>query len=138
MDMLASDAAADIWQNNLHRNIIIFIKTIDEVYAQSQSRSIRKSPSVLIYRFFIVSIKLMMLLSVKQFTHLSRLSPHKIRQIPEARRGRMRVHHAIAIVAVVLIGFGLKLTFFSAPPAEAVPVEGMRMDIFQMHQNIRN
>jgi len=50
----------------------------------------------------------------------------------------MRVHHAIAIVAVVLIGFGLKLTFFSAPPAEAVPVEGMRMDIFQMHQNIRD
>jgi hypothetical protein len=50
----------------------------------------------------------------------------------------MRVHHAIAIVAVVLIGFGLKLTFFSAPPAEAVPVEGMRVDISQMHQNIRN
>jgi hypothetical protein len=47
----------------------------------------------------------------------------------------MRVHHAIAIVAIVLIGFGLKLTFFSAPPAEAVPV---RMDISQMHQNIRN
>src|SRR5215475_10616602 len=40
MDMLASDAAADIWQNNLRCNIIIFIKTIKEVYAQSQSRSI--------------------------------------------------------------------------------------------------
>ena len=50
----------------------------------------------------------------------------------------MRVHHAIAIVAILLIGFGLKLIFFSARPAEAVPVEGMRMDIFQMHQNIRN
>jgi hypothetical protein len=50
----------------------------------------------------------------------------------------MRVHHAIAIVAVILIGFGLKLTFFSAPRAEAVPVEGVRMDVFQTHQNIRN
>src|SRR5262245_16381209 len=43
MDILASDAPADIWQNNLQCNIIIFIETINEVYAQSQSRSIRKS-----------------------------------------------------------------------------------------------
>ena len=50
----------------------------------------------------------------------------------------MRAHHAIAIVAVVLIGFGLKQTLFSAPPAEAVPVEVVRMDISKMHQNIRN
>jgi hypothetical protein len=52
----------------------------------------------------------------------------------------MRAHHAIAIVAVLLIGFGLKLTFFSAPPAEAVvpPVESVRMDVFQMQQNIKN
>jgi hypothetical protein len=41
---------------------------------------------------------------------------------------------------LLLIGFGLKLTFFSAPPAEAVapPVETVRMDISQMHQNIKN
>jgi hypothetical protein len=52
----------------------------------------------------------------------------------------MRAHHAIAIVAILLIGFGLKLTFFSAPPAEAVvpPVEIVRMDVFQMQQNIKN
>ena len=31
----------------------------------------------------------------------------------------MRAHHAIAIVAVILVGFGLKLIFFSAPIAEA-------------------
>ena len=79
-----------------------------------------------------------MALSVRWFTHRPRLSLHKIRQIPGARRGRMRVHHAIAIVAVVLIVFGLKLTFFSAQPAEAIPVEGMRIHISQMRQNIRN
>jgi hypothetical protein len=52
----------------------------------------------------------------------------------------MRTRHAIVIVALVLIGFGLKLTFFSAPPAEAdvPPVEIVRMDVFQMQQNIKN
>ena len=52
----------------------------------------------------------------------------------------MRVHHGTAIVAILLIGFGLKLTFFSAPPAgaDAPPVETVRMDISQMHQNIKN
>jgi hypothetical protein len=52
----------------------------------------------------------------------------------------MRVHHGIAIVAILLIGFGLKLTFFSAPRAEAdaPSVETVRMDISQMHQNIKN
>ena len=52
----------------------------------------------------------------------------------------MRVHHAVAIVAVMLIGFGLKLTFFSAPPAEAVvpPVGIVGMDIFQMEQGMKN
>ena len=51
----------------------------------------------------------------------------------------MRAHHAIAIVAILVIGFGLKLTFFSSPPAEAArPVESVRMDISQMHQNIKN
>ena len=52
----------------------------------------------------------------------------------------MRAHHAIAIVAILLIGFGLKLTFFSPPPAEAVvpQVEIVRMDVFQMQQNAKN
>jgi len=51
----------------------------------------------------------------------------------------MRVHHAIAIFAIVLIGFALKLTFFSAPPAEADArsVESLRMDVSQLHQNIK-
>jgi hypothetical protein len=48
------------------------------------------------------------------------------------RKDLMRAHHAIAIVAIILIGFGLKLTFFSAPPAEADArsVESVRMDPF--------
>jgi hypothetical protein len=50
----------------------------------------------------------------------------------------MRARHAIVVVALVLIGVGLKLTFFSAPPAEAdvPPVE--IMDVFQMQQTIKN
>ena len=31
----------------------------------------------------------------------------------------MHAHHAIAVVAAILIGFGIKLVFFSAPAAEA-------------------
>ena len=48
----------------------------------------------------------------------------------------MRAHHAIVVVAIVLIGFGLKLTFFSAPPAEADVLESI--EVFQMNQNIEN
>ena len=49
----------------------------------------------------------------------------------------MRAHHAIGIVAVILVGFGLKLLFFSAPIAEAdlLDVRSVGMDISQMHQN---
>jgi hypothetical protein len=52
----------------------------------------------------------------------------------------MRAHHAIAIVAIVLIGFGLKLAFFSAPTAEAdaLSVESLRIDVFQLQRNIKN
>ena len=53
----------------------------------------------------------------------------------------MRAHYAYAIdaiVAIVVIGFGLKLIFFSAPPAEAVAVESARIDVSQMHRNIKN
>ncbi len=51
----------------------------------------------------------------------------------------MRVHHAIAIVAIILIGFGLKLTFFSAPAADANARsdEGVRMDVSHMQQSIK-
>jgi hypothetical protein len=48
----------------------------------------------------------------------------------------MRAHHAIAIVAIVLIGFVLKLALFSAPTAEAEV--SLRMDTFQLQQNIKN
>jgi hypothetical protein len=50
----------------------------------------------------------------------------------------MRAQHAIGIVAIILIGFGLKLTFFSAPPVEvdALLVESVGMDSPQIQQNI--
>jgi hypothetical protein len=52
----------------------------------------------------------------------------------------MRAHHAIGIVAVILVGFGLKLLFFPAPIAEAdlLGVRSVGMDISQMHQNNKN
>jgi hypothetical protein len=43
----------------------------------------------------------------------------------------MRLHHGIAVVAVILIVFGAKLFFFSSPIAEA-DVHGT-MNIYQMH-----
>jgi hypothetical protein len=52
----------------------------------------------------------------------------------------MRAHHAIAVVAVMLIGFGVKLFFFPAPAAEAdaPAVLSAGMDILQMHINHPN
>ena len=52
----------------------------------------------------------------------------------------MRAHHAIAIVAAILVGFVLKLIFFSAPIAVADVgfVKSVSMDISEMHQNIKN
>jgi hypothetical protein len=52
----------------------------------------------------------------------------------------MRSHYAIAVVAVILVGFGLKLIFLSAPIAEADVgfVGSVRMDVSEMHQNIKN
>jgi hypothetical protein len=39
----------------------------------------------------------------------------------------------------VLIGFGLKWAFFSAPTAEAdAPSVDLRMDVLQLQQNIKN
>jgi hypothetical protein len=50
----------------------------------------------------------------------------------------MRSRHIIAIAAILAVGFGVKLFFFSGPTAEANvdAVNGVRMDIAQMHQNI--
>jgi len=52
----------------------------------------------------------------------------------------MRAHHVIAIVAVILVGVGVKLTFFAAPTAEAesLSVKSVSLDISQMHQNTKN
>jgi hypothetical protein len=52
----------------------------------------------------------------------------------------MRAHHAIAVVAIILIGLGLKLTLFSAPPADADTraVESLHIDVSQLQQNIKN
>jgi hypothetical protein len=52
----------------------------------------------------------------------------------------MRAHNVIAIVAVILVGVGLKLTFFVAPAAEAdsLSIKSVSLDISQLHQNTRN
>ena len=51
----------------------------------------------------------------------------------------MRVHHAIAVVAVILIGFGVKLFFFSAPAAEAqLNLNPITIDVLQMHRDYPN
>jgi hypothetical protein len=52
----------------------------------------------------------------------------------------MRAKHATGIVAVILVGFGLKLLFFSTPIAEADlrSVRNVGIDISQMHQNKKN
>ena len=53
------------------------------------------------------------------------------------REAIVRAHHAIAVVAVILIGFGAKLFFFSAPTAEADihVVKGASLDVLHMHEN---
>ena len=52
----------------------------------------------------------------------------------------MRAYHVLAVVAVILLGFGVKLTFFNAPAAEAdsASIESASMDITQLHQNTKN
>jgi hypothetical protein len=52
----------------------------------------------------------------------------------------MRAHHAIAVVAVILVGVGVKLIFFTAPTAEADPLslKSVGVDVSQLHQNVKN
>ncbi len=52
----------------------------------------------------------------------------------------MRARHVIAIVAAILVGFSLKLTFFSAPiaAADVASVKSVSMDVFELQQNIKN
>jgi hypothetical protein len=44
----------------------------------------------------------------------------------------MRLHHATAVVATVLVGFGVKVFFFPAPIAEA-DTKSSSMNVLQMH-----
>jgi hypothetical protein len=52
----------------------------------------------------------------------------------------MRVHSAIAVVTVILLGFGLKLTFFSGPiaAADAGSTRNVGINVSEMHQKIKN
>jgi len=52
----------------------------------------------------------------------------------------MRTYHAIAVVAVILVGVGVKLIFFSAPTAEADPLASRKagLDVSRMHENVKN
>ena len=53
----------------------------------------------------------------------------------------MRAHHVIiTAVAVILIGFGVKLTFFWAPTAEAnlLSVKSVSMDISEVQRSTKN
>jgi len=48
----------------------------------------------------------------------------------------MRAHHVIAVIAVILVGVGVKLIFFSAPTAEAdtLSIRSVSVDVSQLHQ----
>jgi hypothetical protein len=53
----------------------------------------------------------------------------------------MRAYHfIIAIVPVILIGFAVKVIFFSAPTAEAtlLSVKGVSMDVSEMQRSTKH
>ncbi len=53
----------------------------------------------------------------------------------------MRAHHVIAVVAILLISFGVKVFFFPAPTAEADVNATAGMNVLQMqidHPNRNN
>ena len=54
--------------------------------------------------------------------------------------GSTRLHYAIAVVAVILIVFGVKLFFFQAPAVEAgiPPGANASMNILQIHSDHPN
>jgi hypothetical protein len=51
----------------------------------------------------------------------------------------MRAHHAVAVLTVLLVGFGVKLYFFSTPTAEAdeSSVKSSSMEVLKMQENIK-
>jgi hypothetical protein len=52
----------------------------------------------------------------------------------------MRAHLVIAVVAVILVGVGVKLSFFTAPTAEAdsLSIKSVGVDVSHLHQNVKN
>ena len=52
----------------------------------------------------------------------------------------MRAYQGVAIVALILVGVGVKLIFFAAPTAEAdsLSIKSVGLDISQMHQNTKS
>lgn len=71
------------------------------------------------------------------------LAARSVTHQPRAMEAFMRPHHVVAVVAVILIGFGAKLFFFPTPAAEANihAVPSASMNVLQMHvdyPNIKN
>ncbi|QIG93493.1 hypothetical protein G6P99_13915 [Bradyrhizobium sp. 6(2017)] len=57
----------------------------------------------------------------------------------QRRSGVMRAYSIITLVAVIIAGGGLKLAFFGAPPAAAVPsLASSSLDLYQMQQNAKD
>ena len=50
----------------------------------------------------------------------------------------LRTHHVIAVVAVLLISFGVKMFFLSAPTAEATihAIPNASVNVLQMHRDV--
>jgi len=48
----------------------------------------------------------------------------------------MRARHAISVVAVLVVGFAVKLFFFPAPPAEAEMVQTLNVSQMFLGKNI--
>jgi hypothetical protein len=52
----------------------------------------------------------------------------------------MRIHSATALVTAILVGFGLKLVFFSAPTvaADVCTTKRVSIDVSEMHRQLKN
>jgi uncharacterized protein YifN (PemK superfamily) len=48
----------------------------------------------------------------------------------------MRIHHVIAVVAVLIAGFGTKQFFFPPVKAKADIIPSVSMNVLQMHRDI--
>ena len=63
------------------------------------------------------------------------LSAPSITHQPRAMEAFMRAHHVIAVVAVLVVGFGAKQFFFPPMKAEADINPSISMKVLQMHQD---